>query len=154
MSQTLFTEEGKQGIFDRIYKLSPQSERQWGKMNVGQMLAHCQKPLEAALNLDKIKGGLMLKIMSALFGASAKKDFIYKEELKKNAPTAPSFVIKDERDIEKEKQQLIVAINNFSEKGKARQLGDKHPFFGKMTHEEWDKLQWKHLDHHLKQFGV
>lgn len=72
----------------------------------------------------------------------------------KNAPTAPGFVIKDERDEEKEKQNLIVAINNFSEKGKARQLGDKHPFFGKMTHEEWDTLQWKHLDHHLKQFGV
>lgn len=54
-----------------------------GKMNVGQMLAHCQKPLEAALNLDQIKGGVMLKIMSALFGAAAKRDFVYKDELKK-----------------------------------------------------------------------
>ena len=31
---------------------------------------------------------------------------------------------------------------------------DPHPFFGRMTGEEWDRLLWKHLDHHLRQFGV
>jgi hypothetical protein len=30
----------------------------------------------------------------------------------------------------------------------------KHPFFGPMTAEEWGIISYKHLDHHLKQFGV
>ncbi len=31
---------------------------------------------------------------------------------------------------------------------------DPHPFFGNLNSEEWDTLNWKHLDHHLRQFGV
>lgn len=41
----LFDPAVKQEILDRINKLTPQSQRQWGKMDVAQMLAHCQMPL-------------------------------------------------------------------------------------------------------------
>ena len=33
-------------------------------------------------------------------------------------------------------------------------LAKEHPFFGPLTSAEWDRLQWKHLDHHLRQFGA
>ncbi|HTN45065.1 MAG TPA: DUF1569 domain-containing protein [Flavipsychrobacter sp.] len=154
MMQSLFTTEGKQSILDRIQRLTPQSQKQWGKMNVAQMLAHCQKPLEAALNIELIPTDLKMKMLSFLFGKMVKNQYLSGAELKKNSPTAPTFVITDERDFEKEKEILIKDINAFSEKGRAGKLGNRHPFFGKMTHEEWDALQWKHLDHHLKQFGV
>jgi Protein of unknown function (DUF1569) len=42
-------------------------------------------------------------------------------------------------------------VNNFSE-GNIR--NEIHPVFGKMTKEQWSKATWKHLDHHLQQFGV
>jgi len=152
--KTLFTQQGKEEILDRINKLTPASKAQWGKMNVSQMLAHAQKPLEVAIDTNKLDNGIMLKVMSLLFGRSVKKKFIENESLDKNSPTAPGFKIVDERDFNKEKQLLIEDIHKFSDMGISHKLGDRHPFFGPMSHEDWDILQWKHLDHHLKQFGV
>lgn len=153
MTQSVFAEQGRQEIMERINKLTPQSQRLWGKMDVAQMLAHCQKPLEAAMNVELIKMNMMMKVMSALFGKSIKNSLLYKE-IKKNSPTAPSFVVNDKREFEKEKKLLTEDIEAFAKKGNAGILGDRHPLFGKMTHEEWDLLQWRHLDHHLRQFGT
>ena len=55
------------------------------------------------------------------------------------------------KDFEKEKKQLLDNINRFNE---ANMINEKHPVFGRLTKEQWSKATWKHLDHHLKQFGV
>ena len=66
--KTLFTQEGKDAIIQRINKLTPHSQKQWGKMNVSQMLAHAQKPLEVAIGTHALDNSIMLKVLSALFG--------------------------------------------------------------------------------------
>ena len=76
------------------------------------------------------------------------------ETFKKNLPTDPSFVVKDERDFSKEQQKLQILINRFAQADPNAVSAKKHPFFGKMTSDEWGNLGYKHLDHHLKQFGV
>ena len=57
----------------------------------------------------------------------------------------------DPKDFEKEKQILLEMIMNFKEENI---VDTPHPFFGKLTKEQWSKGTWKHLDHHLQQFGV
>ena len=59
--KNLFDTTVKQEIIDRINKLTPQSQRQWGKMDVAQMLAHCQMPLGVATGKHKLKGSGFLK---------------------------------------------------------------------------------------------
>jgi Protein of unknown function (DUF1569) len=81
------------------------------------------------------------------------KPIIYNPKpFKRSLPTDPSFVMTGgEKDFEKEKQKLLAMVNNFTEKNIVNEI---HPFFGKMTKEQWSKGTWKHLDHHLQQFGV
>jgi hypothetical protein len=62
-----------------------------------------------------------------------------------------TFIIANPQEFEKEKQQLIDMVNSFSETSIS---GEPHPFFGKLTKEEWSRGTWKHVDHHLQQFGV
>ena len=57
-------------------------------------------------------------------------------------------------DFEQAKSELIEKVLKFSTLGPKVIANHKHPFFGEMTNEEWDLLQWKHLNHHLNQFGV
>jgi hypothetical protein len=95
-----------------------------------------------------------VKVMSFLFGKQAKKHVLGEADFKKNMPTAKAFIVKDEYDFETEKKSLIEAIEVFYEKGIKKELADKHPFFGKMSIEEWDRLHVRHLNHHLSQFGV
>ena len=145
--KNLFDPSVKQGIIDRINKLTPQSQRQWGKMDVAQMLAHCQMPLGVAIGKHKLKGSFFMKLIGPLF----KKKLFNDNPFKQNLPTDNSFRIADPKDFEKEKQNLIQMINDFSE---TTMSDEPHPFFGKLTNEQWSKGTWKHLDHHLQQFGV
>ncbi|HEX7902523.1 MAG TPA: DUF1569 domain-containing protein [Chitinophagaceae bacterium] len=137
----------KQEIVDRINKLTPQTQPQWGKMDVAQMLAHCQMPMGVATGKYKLKGGFFLKLVGPFF----KKKLFDDTPFKQNLPTDNSFKITDPKDFEKEKQELLGMVSDFSETTMA---GEPHPFFGKLTNEQWSRGSWKHLDHHLKQFGV
>jgi hypothetical protein len=74
--------------------------------------------------------------------------------LKRNTPTAKSLVVANERDLGAERQRLCVLIDRFSEGGQQGCTKHAHTFFGHLTPEEWAGLMYKHLDHHLRQFGV
>ena len=73
---------------------------------------------------------------------------------KKNASTAPEFIIKDDRNFDEEKNRLIQYINRTVQLGQNHFEGRTSMIFGEMTSTEWNNLFYKHLDHHLTQFGV
>jgi hypothetical protein len=149
--KSIFNKTDNQELIDRINKLSPSSKAQWGKMNVSQMLAHCQHPLRVAYGEMKLKRGLM----SFLFGKMVKNKLVKDEKpFDKGNPTAPEFLVPGQFDFETEKQKLVAIIKRFGEQGPSKLSKDPHPFFGKMTEKEWDVLSWKHMDHHLRQFGA
>jgi hypothetical protein len=114
------------------------------------MITLCESPLKVALGEMPLKQSLIC----LLFGKIAKKQLLKPEPFKKNLPTAPEFVVKNTPDFDAEKQKLKSLIQRFSTTDKTLIIARPHPFFGKMTGEEWGVLQWKHLDHHLRQFGA
>lgn len=143
----LFESAVKAEIISRIQKLTPATQRLWGKMDVAQMLAHCQMPLGVATGRHKLKRNFFLSLIGPLF----KKQLFNQKPFPQNLPTDKSFKMAVEKDFETEKIALIAMINDFNADTMS---GEPHPFFGKLTKEEWSKGTWKHLDHHLKQFGV
>jgi len=146
--KNLFDLSVKQEIIERINKLTVHTQRQWGKMNVAQMLAHVQKPIGIAFGTHQPKGSFLLRLLGPLFKSGLWNETPYKQGL----PTDPTFIMtNEEKDFEKEKISLLEMIDRFSETNIA---SEKHPVFGKLTKENWSKATWKHLDHHLRQFGV
>jgi hypothetical protein len=137
----------KQEIIERIRKLAPESRAQWGKMNVAQMLAHLQMPIGVALGDHKLPNSLFGKLLGRFFRHKLYDDKPYKHGL----PTAPSFKMTTQKNFEEEKNRAIEMVSRFSDQNI---INTRHPFFGKMTREQWGKANWKHLDHHLQQFGV
>jgi hypothetical protein len=135
---------------ERINKLTPDTQRQWGKMNVSQMLAHCNISMETAMGLNAIKQVFIGRIIGPLMRPKVlgPKPFI------KNAPTDKSYIFKHNCDFGEEKAKTIASIKKFFDAGSSGATIHPHPFFGKFTQEQWGVFQWKHLDHHLRQFGV
>ena len=136
----------------RLRKLEPQSERLWGKMTAAQMLAHCSVSMQWAVGeVVPEKGPLPVRLMGRLV-----KPLVFRNDdpLRKKSPTARSLVVSDERDLNKERQRLSGLIDRFVSGGKGGCTTNPHSFFGKMTPEQWAILMYKHLDHHLRQFGV
>ena len=136
----------------RLGKLGPQSERQWGKMSPPQMLAHCSVSMQWAVGeVVPEKVALPMRLMGRLV-----KPMVFRnaDPLRKNSPTAKSLIVADERDLGKERDRLTGLIDKFAAGGAAECTKSPHSFFGKMTPEEWAILMYKHLDHHLRQFGA
>ncbi len=133
----------------RLKTLAPDAQPVWGKMTAPQMLAHCRKPFACAAGEQVSKRGLI----GLLFGRFAKRKFIDSDApFNRNSPTDPKFLEPDANDFEAERSALIEAVLGFGKDGP--RTSDPHPFFGNLEREDWDRLMWKHLDHHLRQFGV
>jgi hypothetical protein len=149
--KSLFETETITEIEQRILSLTPNTERQWGTMHVSQMVKHCQVPLEIAMGKKqpKEKVGLLKKTILKLFKSSLYND----KPIKKNLPTGKDFYIKDRVDFDSESEKLLALAKEFHNL-KNKTDWNPHPFFGELTKEQWGKSQYKHLDHHLKQFGV
>ena len=125
--KSIFDEATYKEVVERFNKLSADSEGLWGKMSVGQMLWHCQIFFKKSMYNDK--------------------------PWRKNLPTTPFARAKEEKDFEvehKKLQELVKELYNLRD----RKDWNAHPIFGDFTHEQWGKLEYKHLDHHLRQFGV
>lgn len=149
-TKTLFRPADTAEMLARIERLRPDTRAVWGKMDAAQMVTHCQAPLRVATGEMKLGRNLIGKI----FGRMAKKKLMAPQDFGKNMPTHPDFRVKDAREFEREKQELVRLIRGFEKGGPSVLTPDPHPFFGPMTQDEWETLMWKHLDHHLKQFGV
>jgi hypothetical protein len=135
----------------RINKLTAETKPQWGKMNAAKMLAHCNVSYEMAYTDKHPKPNAFMKFILKVL---VKKKVVGPDPYKHNNPTAPAFLIKDDRDFEVEKAHLIDHLNQTLELGEAHFDKKESHSFGVLTKGEWDTMFYKHLDHHLGQFGV
>lgn len=148
--KNIFDLQVTQDVISRIENLTPTTQPTWGKMNVSQMLAHCNVTYEM-IYTDKHKSpNFLAKGLLKLF---VKPMVVGPKPYKKSSQTAPAFLITDERDFETEKNRLIEFISKVQQEGKSAFDGKVSNSFGPLTASEWNVLFYKHLDHHLSQFG-
>ena len=136
-------------LVGRIDALTNQSMPLWGKMSVSQMLKHLAVPYNDLLVNTSSKSPLI--ILGILF---MKSTLTNEKPFRKNAPTAKNFIIKDEPDFEYSKNDLKSKMLNIHNRGKEYFEGKEHLLLGKLTAVQWNNMLYKHLDHHLRQFGV
>ncbi len=149
--RNLYQPSDAEKIRERLARLQPDSPRQWGVMNAPQALAHCATAMEWAVG-DRIPPRMGL---ASILGRIIKSKVIGDDApIRRNSPTAKELVVADERDLNAERERLTILIDRFTAAGPAGCTRNPHPFFGRMTPGEWAILTYKHLDHHLRQFGV
>ena len=148
--KTLFEPADRESLLARLEIIRPDSERQWGKMNSAQALGHCANALETGAGVRPLKQRFIGKVLAPFVRAS----ILGEKPFSKNSPTDPTFIVADERDLDQERARLIALIHRFVERGAPAAANETHAFFGKLTGEQWGVLMYKHIDHHLQQFGV
>lgn len=151
LMKSVFVESDVQEILSRIHKLNTDSKAVWGKMNVAQMLAHCNVTYEMAYEDIHKKPNFLMKLILKAF---VKKAVVGSKPYPKNSPTAPQFKVPSQKDFEVEKNRLIAYIQKTQKLGANHFEGKESNSFGTLNKEEWNNMFYKHLDHHLSQFGV
>jgi hypothetical protein len=148
----IFQKEVADGIVARINQLNASTPAQWGKMNVSQMLAHCSVTYEMIYDNTHSEPNFFVKFILKSFVKGKLVDAT--TPYQKNSGTAPAFIIKGDRDFDAEKKRLVDFIQKTQQLGEAHFDGKASLSFGNLSKAEWSNLFYKHLDHHLTQFGV
>lgn len=149
--KTIFEQKTVEHLVQRFQHLTNDSTGLWGKMNAYQMLVHCNKNIELLQGRKKYSRVFLGRI----FGKMALKSTLKNDKpMSKNSPTHPSLVIKEEGDISSIKNTLITNLQQYLNMKSDDYHSFVHPFFGKMTMEQVGQWEYKHLDHHLRQFGL
>lgn len=149
--KNIFAEETSQELVSRINNLTPETTPQWGIMTVDQMLAHVNVAYDMSFTDMYPKPNFLMKWVLKKW---VKDGVVNETPYPKNSKTAPQFIIKDRRDFEGEKKKPVDYIWKVQKMGKNAFEGREAHSFGAMTAQEWNNMFYKHLDHHLTQFGV
>lgn len=149
MNKNLFESKTVTEVKERINSLTENKTPDWGKMNVSQMLAHCSEVLKNGLGEIQQKRKLIGYIVAPFI-----RHRYYDSEPYKNKGNPSTHVIIEEKDFGLEKVHLLRRIDEFHNVNRDRLKNSVHPILGKFTPDQWAIGQYKHLDHHLRQFGV
>ena len=149
--KSVFNQNDTKELTARINSLKPDSVAVWGKMSVAQMLAHCNVTYEMVFENKHPKPNAIMRFILKSF---VKQIVVGDKPYEKSSRTAPAFLIVDERNFEKEKNRLISYIEKTLELGEIYFEGKESNSFGVLNKIEWNNMFYKHLDHHLKQFGA
>lgn len=149
---TIFDDDDRARLLERLGRLTTESSARWGLMTVGEMLCHC------ADGIDMATGERPVKNRSNFFFRNIVKPLVvHVLPMPKGAPTAPELKAgkggTTPGDLDADRARLIEKVNHFASLPESFGFAD-HGAFGPLKHKEWGLLLHKHLDHHLKQFGV
>jgi hypothetical protein len=148
----IYSPETTVELATRISSLTNETPALWGKMNAGQMLSHCCVAYQQVLGENTDKPGMIMKWMLKTF---FKQSMVNEVPYRPNLPTGPTFVrLNQTFDIETEKGKLIAYVQKIQELGPEQLSAIPSLSLGKLSAMEWNNLLYKHIDHHLRQFGV
>lgn len=115
------------------------------------MLAHCNKTYEMMYDNKHPKPNFLMRLMLKTL---VKNIVVNEKPYKHNQQTAPVFIVCETKNFEEQKTRLINYLTKTQKLSKNYFDGKESHSFGVLKKTEWNNVSYKHLDHHLKQFGL
>jgi hypothetical protein len=140
-------------IQGRLATLRPDAKPLWGIMNAPQAMAHCSAGLETAFGERLLPRMRMERFIGWIIKPMVMGD---DKPFRRNSATIPGLAMSGVNglEFEAERKKLSTLIDRFAAEGPRTCTTHPHSFFGVLTPDEWAILMYKHLDHHLRQFGA
>jgi hypothetical protein len=146
--KSIWNDADQRALRARVRQLTPQHAAQWGRFTAPQMVIHlCDSMRMAASELPVARKDLPIRY------TPLKQLIIYWLPFRKSTPTAPELLARAPGDFANDRAELDRRIEDAARRGPSA-LAPEHPVFGKMNGRLWGALIYRHVDHHLRQFGV
>jgi len=147
--RSILNESDRAAICNRLQALSASSTARWGQMNVNGMLEHLR--LSAQMAVGEVASASKGKRVFQVF--PLKHLILYVLPFPKGAPTAKELLPSAAASLEEERAAVLQLLERIGA-GPQEGTGPAHPLFGPLSRREWAAATYKHVDHHLKQFGA
>jgi hypothetical protein len=148
MQKSLSNARAREELLDRLERLTPDATARWGTMAPLQMLAHLADWMLMASGEIKTAARIHVLRLPPL-----KQLAIYWLPFPKGVPTSPELIGRAPSEWSVERGSVRERIESF-EKLYSKAQWPEHPVFGEMTPTAWGVFAYRHMDHHLRQFGV
>ena len=149
--KTLWHPGSRAALSARIDRLKPGAAALWGRMSAPEMVAHCTRGMQMGLGeLETHTRNTILRYWPL------KHLFVYHLPFPKGKAKAPRELVTRGIAVG-EWNDSVAALRATFDRFASKDPGAKwpeHPVFGPLTGHAWGALGWRHLDHHLRQFGV
>ena len=134
-------------LLQRMDQVSPPRVPLWGTMNAEQMVEHVTAQLEMAL------GDIPVRRRKSWLGRWPVRDLIiHWLPWPKGSPTAPELIRSTTADWDQVRRHFKQTFERVVQRGPEGTY-TPHPLFGRLSSRSWGVLMYRHLDHHLRQFG-
>lgn len=147
MPPTVMSRGDRERILERLRRVHPGARPRWGTLDAPRMLCHLADAMRVALG--EIATAPAHNLVSRTLGKHVVVNTSFRAPpgRVRTAPemlsTKPAGWDEDLRSLE----ELVARVG-------AGEASSVHPAFGLLSPEEWGRLSWKHIDHHLRQFGA
>jgi hypothetical protein len=148
--RTLLNASDRGSILERVALVRRDATARWGAMDASQMMRHLAEALGASLG-DVHHQPYNRPLFHTRI---VKYVFIRVLPFPRNAPTAPELRIVEAAELDVERARVTELLVRYGEQPSDADPHVEHPLFGPMSHAEWAELEYKHVDHHLRQFGM
>ena len=146
--KTIWSADARDALLRRIDRVESISKPRWGGFNAERMLAHLTQSMKMAVgDLKTVPKKLPIRFFPL------KQLIVYVFPFPKGAPTAPELLAGAAVPVEGAKSELKELIKRVGALGADHEF-NHHPAFGRLSRRAWGALSHKHIDHHLRQFGV
>jgi hypothetical protein len=148
--KSMWEPEALPAMRERIERLTPERAGAWGKMTAPQMVCHLADSLKMALGeLPVVSKKVPIRF------APLKQLIVYWAPFPKNAPTAPELTVRAPAEWSADLADLQGLVDRLCTRGADPNAAwPEHPAFGRLSHRAWGVLVYRHMDHHLRQFGA
>jgi hypothetical protein len=145
---SIFDPSDRGKIVARLSNLTPDRRPLWGRLDAARVQTHLSDQLRMAV------GDVVCKPKNTPFRYPVIQQLIvYVLPWPKGAPTAPELLATVPTEFEADRKVLVQLIERVGTRKPEEPFGD-HPAFGRLSRRAWGVLAWRHLDHHLRQFGL
>ena len=144
--RNLYDADVLEDVLERLSKINADTQPEWGKMDAAQMFAHCAE-VQDAYNGKPIKVAFWMRLLKPMW----RPLLLAEKPFGKNAPTLDQFRMADPEDFDRQRDRLLDSLRTMHALGKRTM---QHPLLGHMSSEDIGWITYKHMDHHLQQFGV
>lgn len=144
---SILVEQDRRALLARFHRLTPQHHPLWGGLGAKKMVCHLGDQLAVALGdiPSEPKGGLLTKTVAKWLVL-----YVPFPAPKGKINTVPEMLATEPSDWEEDTARFESLLSRLVDAKKVA----PHSVFGRLTHSQWGTLAAKHIDHHLRQFGV
>jgi hypothetical protein len=146
--KSIWQDEAKRELADRVARVAWDAPAQWGRFTAPKMICHLADSLRMAMGDLKVASKHLPIRYPPL-----KQLIVYVAPFPKGMPTAPELLVRAPQDWAND----VADVQGLLDRAASSRTTDswpEHPAFGALSKRAWGVLIYRHMDHHLKQFGV